>query len=405
MHTKKIYFQNDRGQKLAAYLDMPVDGVIRNYAIYAHCFTCGKNLKIGYHISRALTRHHIAVLRFDFSGLGESEGDFSQTNFSTNIADLTSAARFLETNFEAPKLLIGHSLGGTAALAAAQDISSCRAITIIASPFEPVHIMDHFAEEKSVIEEQGEAIIKLGGETFTLNRQFVENLRATDMHTVIKYLKLPLLILHSPEDETVSIDNAARIYQAARHPKSFISLDNADHLLSREEDVRYAGNMIATWAGKYLVSEENKSGQSKKEGYVTTSTGQNGYCTEIDAAGHNIIADEPVDTGGTDQGASPYDLLSASLGACTGMTLRMYADRKGWPLEEVNIRLNHAKIHAEDCDNCLDTHTMVDMITREIEFVGNLTAEQKNRLVEIANRCPVHRTLQERVSITTLLSE
>ena len=405
MRTKKYYFQNDRDQKLAAYLDMPVDGIIRDYAIYAHCFTCGKNLKIGYHISRALTRHHIAVLRFDFSGLGESEGNFSQTNFSTNIADLTSAARFLETNIEAPKLLIGHSLGGTAALAAAQDISSCRAITIIASPFEPVHIMDHFADEMSVIEEQGEAIIKLGGETFTLNRQFVENLRVTDMQTVIKNLKLPLLILHSPEDETVSIDNAARIYQAARHPKSFISLDNADHLLSREEDVRYVGNMIATWAGKYLPSDERKSGQAIKQGDVITSTGQNGYCTEINAAGHNIIADEPVDAGGTDQGASPYELLTASLGACTGMTLRMYADRKGWPLEEVNIRLKHAKIHAEDCDNCPDTHTMVDSITREIELVGDLTAEQKSRLVEIANRCPVHRTLQERVAVTTLLSE
>ena len=405
MRSKRLQFQNSHGQKLAAYLDLPVDGKTYNYAIFAHCFTCGKNLKIGYYISRALTQHHIAVLRFDFTGLGESEGEFSETNFSSNIADLKSAAKFLAEEYEAPRILIGHSIGGTASLAAAQGIPSCRAVTIIASPFEPIHIMDHFAKEKDLIEEQGEALIKLGGQTFTINRQFLDDLYVTDMHKVINDLNRPLLILHSPQDATVDIENAGRIYQAARHPKSFISLDNADHLLLREEDACYTGAMIAIWASKYLDIDRQPPPQLNDAGVVITSTGKEGYYTEIDANGHSIIADEPQSAGGTDQGASPYDLLSASLGACTGMTLRMYADRKGWPLDEVNIRLEHKKIHAADCDNCPDANTMIDSITREIELIGKLTDEQKERLVEIANRCPVHRTLQERVNVTTRLLE
>jgi len=406
MRTKRFYFQNPQGQKLAAILDFPVDGKTHCYAIYAHCFTCGKNLKISHCISRALTQHHIAVLRFDFTGLGESEGDFSQTNFSSNIADLVSAAKFLGVEYEAPKLLIGHSIGGTAALAAAQAIPSCRAVTLIASPFEPIHIMDHFKKEKDMVEKQGEAVINLGGQTFTINKQFVDNLNATDMHKVIKNLNLPLLIIHSPEDDTVSIDNAARIYQAARHPKSFISMDNADHLLSREGDANYAGTMIATWAGKYLDIEQQQLASSMgKDGDVISSTGKDHYYTEIEADGHTIIADEPHSVGGGEQGADPYELLSSSLGACTGITLRMYADRKGWPLRQVNVLLRHRKVHAVDCDDCPDARTMIDTIMREIELIGDLTGEQKKRLLEIANRCPVHRTLQEKVVVKTQLKQ
>lgn len=403
MRSKKLYFENDRGQRLAASLDMPVDDEAHTYAIYAHCFTCGKNLKISHYISRILTRHHIAVMRFDFTGLGESEGDFTQTNFSTSIDDLKSAAEFLESEYEAPKLLVGHSIGGTASLAAVRDIPSCRAVTIIASPFEPIHIMDHFAKEKDIIEKQGQAAIKVGGQTFMINKQFLDDLYATDMHRVIRDLKRPLLIVHSPEDATVDIENAARIYQVARHPKSFISLDNADHLLSREEDASYVGGLIAAWAGKYLDTGRRRQMHSGEDAHVITSTGKESYYTEIDAHGHLIIADEPQTAGGTDQGASPYELLAASLGACTGMTLRMYARRKGWPLDEVNVRLKHEKIHAEDCDDCPDSHTMIDAIIREIELIGELTDEQKTRLIEIADRCPVHRTLQEKVVVTTRL--
>ena len=405
MRSTRYFFQNGRGLKLAAYLDMPVDGKIDNYAIFAHCFTCGKNLKISHYISRALTRHRIAVLRPDFTGLGESEGDFSQTNFSSNIEDLTSAAGFLEAEFKAPQLLIGHSIGGTAAMAVAQSIPSCRAVTIIGSPFEPIHIMDHFLKEKTLIEEQGEVTITVGGQAFVLNKQFLDDLFMTDMHKVIRNLNRPLLIIHSPQDATVDIDNAARIYQAARHPKSFLAIDNADHLLSREEDASYAGRMIATWAGKYLEGGQKQLPRTQEDGYVITNTARDGFYTEIDAGGHIIIADEPRSAGGTDQGASPYELLTASLGACTGMTLRMYADHKGWPLEEVNIQLKHAKIHAADSENCPDTHTMIDAIAREIELIGDLTEEQKTRLVEIANRCPVHRTLQEQLVVTTRLSK
>ncbi len=402
MQSKRIRFKNSNGQELAAYLDLPVAGKPHSYAIYAHCFTCGKNLKISHYISRALTQHHIAVLRFDFTGIGESEGDFSQTNFSSSVDDVVSAARFLDENYEGPKILIGHSLGGTAVLAATQEISSCRAVTIIASPFEPIHIMDHFARERKIIETRGEAEITLGGQQFILKKQFLDDLSATDMHAVIRELKCPLLIIHSPKDATVDIENAARIYQAAHHPKSFISLDNADHLLSRKEDACYSGTMIAVWAGRYLYIEHPPD-ESGAAGYTVTSTAEEGFYTEIDADGHSIVADEPVSAGGTNQGASPYELLSASLGACTGMTLRMYADRKGWPLESVNVRLKHDKIHAEDCENCPESRAMIDVITREIELIGDLSESQQERLLEIASRCPVHRTMQEKVAITTRL--
>jgi uncharacterized OsmC-like protein/alpha-beta hydrolase superfamily lysophospholipase len=404
MRSTRHYFQNDRGLKLSASLDMPLDGRIDSYAIFAHCFTCGKNLKISHYISRSLTRHHIAVLRFDFTGLGESEGDFSQTNFSTNIDDLISAAGFLAAKYKAPQLLIGHSLGGTAALAAVKSIPSCRAVTIIGSPFEPIHIMDHFPEEKAIIKAQGKVNITVGGQTFMLTKQFLDDLSKKDMQQAIRNLDLPLLIIHSPQDLTVDIDNAARVYQAARHPKSFISLDNADHLLSRETDASYAGSMIATWAHKYLQIAGQQPPGMHEDGYVITNTSRDGFYTEIQAGGHSMIADEPRSAGGTDHGPSPYEFISAALGSCTGMTLRMYADHKGWNLEEVNIRLRHAKIHADDCSNCADGHTMIDTITRDIELIGNLTEDQKTRLVEIANRCPVHRTLQQQVIVTTRLS-
>jgi putative redox protein len=402
MQSKRTRFKNSNGQELAAYLDLPVTGKPHSYAIFAHCFTCGKNLKISHYISRALTQHHIAVLRFDFTGLGESEGDFSQADFSSNVDDVVSAARFLEENHEGPKILIGHSLGGTAVLAATHEISSCRAVTIIASPFEPIHIMDHFTREREIIETRGEAEITLGGQQFILKKQFLDDLYATDMHAVIGELKRPLLIIHSPRDATVDIENAARIYQAAHHPKSFISLDNADHLLSRKEDACYAGIMIAVWAGRYLEIGHPPDA-SAAGGYVVTSTSEEGFYTEVDADGHSIVADEPESAGGTNQGASPYELLSASLGACTGMTLRMYADRKGWPLESVNVRLKHEKIHAEDCENCPESRAMIDVIIREIKLIGDLTESQKERLLEVAARCPVHRTLQEKVAITTRL--
>lgn len=404
MQFKKLEFKNKDGQTLSARLDLPVDGKPLAYALFAHCFTCSKNIKAIAHISRALTREGIAVLRFDFTGLGESEGDFADTNFSSNVDDLILAADFLKSNYEAPELLIGHSFGGAAVLQAAARISASKAVVTIASPADPQHVKHILGSATDTIQNRGQADVSLAGRTFTLKKQFLDDLEFVNMNKTLQKLNRALLVLHSPIDETVGIENAAQIFQAARHPKSFISLDTADHLLSKPNDSLYAGAVISAWALKYVGAlQKDKPPSAATQNQVVTRIGKSGYVTDIMAEGHGMVADEPLKMGGTGLGPAPYDYLMAGLGACTAMTLRMYSDRKKWPLDGVTVKLNHQKIDAADCETCETKEGQLDQIDREIELAGELDDQQKQRLLQIANRCPVHRTLHSEIIVNSKL--
>ena len=405
MQLQKFEIQAPGGQRLAALLDLPVDGAPVAYALFAHCFTCSKDVKAAYHISRTLTRERIGVLRFDFTGLGESGGDFADTGLRSNVADLIAAAEFLSSRFEGPRLLIGHSFGGAAVLQAAAAIPSCRAVVTIAAPADPRHVVKTLGSAADQIRSTGEAEVTIAGRPFTLRKKFLDDLAGIDPEAAIRDLNRALLVLHSPVDDVVSIENAARIFQAARHPKSFVSLDQADHLLSNLADSRYAGAVIAAWARRYLMPGVPAGARTPAaDQRITARTGPGGVATEILLNRHSLVADEPAEVGGTDQGPSPFDLLVAALGACTAMTLRMYADRKGWPLEAATVRLTHDRIHAAECEACETREGLLDRIDREIEIEGPLDAGQKERLLQIADRCPVHRTLASEVQIRSRLT-
>ena len=401
MATQKVTFSNKTGETLSARLDVPADNHPVAYALFAHCFTCNKNLKAVNSISRCLMQKGFAVLRFDFTGLGESEGDFADTNFSSNVDDLLSAARFLEEKYQSPNLMVGHSLGGAAVLMAAGMLKSIRAVATIGAPANPEHLTQLFQDSVETINNQGKASVKLAGRTFTIKKQFINDLEETHMQRVIEELKKPVLIMHSPQDNTVGINNAADIYTAAVHPKSFISLDGADHLLSNVADAQYVGETIATWANRYLEipSPENQKHLVTDKQAVARVT--EGFTTEIVAGNHSFMADEPTKIGGKDLGPSPYELLMGSLGACTAMTIRMYADRKKWPLEEVKVHLQHQKDYLQDCENHDNKQSLIDIVEREIELEGNLDQKQRTRLLEIANKCPVHKTLESKVKVIT----
>ncbi len=407
MNTKKVTFPNGRGEQLAARLELPDDEQPLAYALFAHCFTCSKDLKAAVHISRALSSRRIAVLRFDFTGLGESEGEFSATTFSSEVSDLAAAARFLEQEYAPPRLLIGHSLGGAAVLAAAAGIPSTAAVATIAAPFNPAGLRRLLGESVAQIEQEGEAAVRIGSRDFIIRKELLDDLEAQQPAETLRRLKAALLVMHSPRDLVVGIGNAADIYQAAPHPKSFVSLDPADHLLSDDKDSRYAGEMIAAWAGRYLALPEapvsDRLPPEVIDNRVTARIGADGFRTELFANGFPLVADEPVTYGGTNEGPSPYEYLLAALGACTAMTVQMYARRKGWPLEEAVVRLSHQKIHAEDCRDCDEKERRIDRFVRELELIGGVDDEQRQRLLEIAEHCPVHRTLTGTIRIETTL--
>jgi putative redox protein len=399
MPIERFEFPSSEGHPLAARLDLP-DGPVRAYALFAHCFTCGKDIHVAARIAAALAARGIATVRFDFTGLGGSGGDFANTDFSSNIADLEAALAHMRAQGHPASLMIGHSLGGAAVLAVAGSASEVRAVAVIAAPFEVAHIVDQFADHVAEIEAAGEARVNLAGRPFTIRRSFIEDARAQDQRQRIAHLGRPLLVLHSPLDQIVDIDNAREIFTAARHPKSFVSLDQADHLLTRPEDARYVAPLIADWAARYLP--EVAAAEAGEPGLVVVEETGNGRLEQrIQAGTHRYLADEPVAVGGNDTGPGPYDFLLSALGACTSMTLRLYAERKQLPLERIRVALRHRRVHVEDCRECEGKELKLEVIDREITLTGDLDPAIRARLMEIADKCPVHRTLTSKIEIRT----
>ena len=403
MQNKKIVFENQRGQALSGILDLPAAAPVA-YALFAHCFTCSKNLKAATNIARTLTDAGIAVLRFDFTGLGQSEGEFSDTNFSSNVDDLLAAISYLEREHEGPAILVGHSLGGTAVLQAAAKVDSAVAVVTIGAPSEPAHVAHMLAGSEDALRDRGEATVNLGGRPFLMKQQFLDDLEKQDLGSSIGSLRKALLIMHAPLDDVVEIDNASALFVAAKHPKSFVSLDTADHLLSREEDSRYAGRVLASWASRYLPEAKDAAALPSTDAAVVARTGAGGFKTDVHLGGHAIVADEPRSVGGTGLGPTPYDLLSAALATCTSMTLRMYANHKKLNFESATVRVEHDKIHARDCEDCESGTGKIDEFRRTISLEGDLTDAERGRMLEIADRCPVHLTLHGETKVRSTLA-
>ena len=408
----RLEFPNTGGDKLSGLLEMPPAGIQTvRYALFAHCFTCGKDIAAASRISRALASRGIAVLRFDFTGLGNSDGDFANTNFSSNVADLLAAAGALEQHYQAPSLLIGHSLGGAAVLAAAQQLKSVEAVATIGAPATADHVKHLFSSASSELQTAGEAEVKIGSRTFQIKRQLLEDLERYGDASHLRQLNRALLVFHSPLDQIVSIDEAGRIYQAARHPKSFISLDNADHLLSNREDAEYVAETLLAWASRYLNLNrhefENNYGTAPavRDGEVLVTELDKQFLRGMFTPSHQAMSDEPKSVGGMNLGPSPYDLLLMALGACTSMTLRMYANHKKLDLQDIEVRLQHDRVYADDCDACTDTSSKIERISRTLTLQGSLSDAERKRMLEIADRCPVHRTLESDPQIVTELED
>jgi uncharacterized OsmC-like protein/alpha-beta hydrolase superfamily lysophospholipase len=400
MRTERLEFANEKGKKLAALVDLPLGKPVA-FALFAHCFTCGKDNVSAKRISERLAMCGVAVLRFDFTGLGMSEGEFADTHFSSNVDDLVAAGDHLRKTYGAPAILIGHSLGGAAALAAAHRIPDARAVVTISAPSDPAHVVGLFKDHVDKIREQGQVEVQLAGRPFRIKREFLDDVAEQRIEDCLANLRKALLVFHSPTDDIVGIENASRIFTTAKHPKSFVSLAGADHLLSKKDDAVYVANVIAAWAERYLEQPAERS--DEQVGIVLVrETGGGKFQQEIMSGPHRFLADEPVKAGGLDSGPGPYDLLLASLGACTSMTLRLYAENKKLPLQRVSVRLTHNKIHAEDCLNCETKEGMIDRIDRNITLEGALSADERKRLLEIADKCPVHRTLESEIEIRTV---
>ena len=404
--SHKVEFPSTSGANLAAVLECPDGSAPRGYALFAHCFTCTKDIFAARQVSRTLAQKGIAVLRFDFTGLGESEGEFASTNFTSNVADLVAAAQYLTAEHGPPRIMIGHSLGGAATLAAAVQVPEARAVCTIGAPADPAHVEHLFTARSEEIRAKGEAEVLLAGRPFVIQRQFLEDIAQQSLAERVGKLGKALLICHSPDDKTVSIDNARQIYSAAKHPKSFLSLDGADHLLTRRTDAEYVANVLAVWASRYMDpdTKEQEAPAGEAAMIQVREAGGTGLAQLITNGKHELVADEPTALGGGNAGPTPYGLLLAALGACTTMTLRLYAKKKNIPLQRASVTLHHAKVHVDDCNDCEQDSNRIDQIERVIELVGDLDEDQRRRLLEIADRCPVHRTLHKTVQVKTTLA-
>ena len=407
---ERVTFPGSQGHQLAARLDLPA-GPPRAFALFAHCFTCGKDLRSAGRLASALTDSGFAVLRFDFTGLGSSDGEFENTNFSSNTADLLAAIDWLRSEHAAPQVLVGHSLGGAAVLSVAGEVPEVRAVVTIGAPADTDHVSGLFEDSTDEIRERGEACVRLAGRPFTITRQFLDDLTQHRVVDRVATMKKPLLVMHSPIDNTVGIDNAARIFEAARHPKSFMSLDDADHLLADSVDAEFAAGAIAAFASRYVIDESGGlAAPAARDAVVVAETTQGPFLNHVVVGRHRFLADEPESIGGFDAGPAPYDFLGAALGACTSMTLRMYADRKQLPLDRVTVDVSHGKVHANDCIECAENEQlaertgMIDRFERIITVEGEaLTDDDRARLLAIADKCPVHRTLEAASVIATRL--
>jgi putative redox protein len=404
MSRIKLNIENKNGHKLQAFLELPADRKPQHYAIFAHCFTCSSSLSAVKHISRALTSHGFGVVRFDFTGLGRSEGEFAESYFSANVNDLLAVNDYLKANYQAPSLLVGHSLGGAAVIVAASKLDNIKAVATIGAPATVSHVTHLFSHGIEDIKEKGEVEVNIGGRPFKINEEFVEDFGKINLPEITKNLRKPLLIMHAPFDRIVGIENAHRLYHDAHHPKSFVSLDGADHLLTNSKDSIYVGNIIGTWVQRYFEQEDNAMLETKGEQLVAhLNLLEDNFTTSIQTKKHSFIADEPASIGGDDFAPSPYDYLSAGLAACTVMTLKMYAQRKKWDLQQVYVYITYSKKHSDDLMLDIDKPTRIDHLQKRLKFIGNLDDTQKAKLKEIASKCPVHRTLISQTIIETEL--
>lgn len=402
--SKKVTFTGSQGEPLAALLDLPA-GPADAYAIFAHCFTCSKDVFAAARIAGALAAHGIGVLRFDFTGLGMSGGEFANTNFSSNVADLLCAVDFLRREHRAPSILIGHSLGGAAVLAAAGKVPEAAAVATIGAPADADHVIRNFKADLSKIETTGEAEVTLAGRRFPIRRQFLDDVREQNLSGKISSLRKALLVFHAPLDQTVGIENAAKIFDAAKHPKSFVSLDNANHLLSQRSDARYVSDVLAAWASRYIGTDKREDDEPDAQKVTVSETGKGKFQQRVAVGTHRLIADEPDSHGGFDSGPTPYDFLSIALGACTSMTLRLYADKKGIDLGRISVEVEHSKVHAKDCKECAEGREgYIDRFERTIHVEGGLAPALEEKIVEIAGKCPVHRTLEKGSAVVTKLA-
>ncbi len=399
--TEKFQFTNAAGIKLDGRLEHPVTGKIRGVALFAHCFTCTKSSRGATKITAALASRGIATLRFDFTGLGNSDGEFKDSGFISNVQDLIAAADALRDGPGAPTIIVGHSLGGAAVIAAAEHIPELKAVVTIGAPYEVDHVLGQLGEQLETVKQKGEAEVQIGGRPFVVNTEFLEQTYNQPQSERLAKLGKSLLVMHAPDDDIVGFYNAEKIYEAASQPKSFIALEKADHLLMDEEAAEYAAKMISVWAGPHL-DDDKAEGDAPVEGVVVVRSVGPSYTQYIRTSNHYFLADEPTRMGGYDLGPAPYDLLLSGLGACTSMTLKMYAERKKIPLTGVTVELEHSRDHVEDCNNCNNEKNQIDVIDRTIELSGDLTDEQRKDLIRIADRCPVHRTLENRIDINTI---
>lgn len=416
MKSTKTHFKGARGQKLAAQLDLPVDGQATSVALFAHCFTCGKDLIAAKNISRALTAEGFGVLRFDFTGIGQSEGSFEDSSFSQDVDDIVFLVEELAKQELKVELLIGHSLGGAAVVQAVSRLPKIKALVTIGAPASPSHVTHLFESAIDEIKEEGAAKVMLAGRPFKVGKKLLDDLQEQKIVGCLKNFEGAYLNLHAPEDAYVSIDNATALFKMAHHPKSYISLDGMDHLLSNPKDSLRVGKLVATWVDSFIfgdieLAKNNSDTEHEAFQKINPHNDQvaallpkdDAYTTLIKMGDtHRLISDEPTSLGGNDLGPTPYELLSAGLASCTAITIKMYAQRKEWPLEDVHVYIEHSKIDAPEEHKAAAQNRKIDHFKRIIKLDGpDLDDDQKARLLDIANKCPVHRTLHMPVVTST----